>query len=308
MPTLSNFIQYFNLSNWSVNKNTGQITQSYPTSVTMVSSTLADKKTSFRIQIPISGTISFDYSCNSTGYLGSAPFGYVFAGGNIIVTNYPSDSIANGTISVNVNENDNFQLYTVQNNNGGGPATTTTITNFNFSYQYPECFNEGTKILCFNNTTLSEEYIEIEKLRKGDTVKSYLHGYRKIDLIGKKKMINNPDVFIDCMYKLEKTPENGLIDDLIVTGGHSILVDDFKDKNVNASVFGECQMIDDKCLLLVGTVKEFVKQENNDVYTYYHFILENDNDDSQRFGVWANGMLTDTPAKTESISQHYELI
>ena len=28
------------------------------------------------------------------------------------------------------------------------------------------------------------------------------------------------------MYKMEKTETNGLIEDLIVTGGHSILVDD----------------------------------------------------------------------------------
>ena len=48
----------------------------------------------------------------------------------------------------------------------------------------PICFNQGTKILCCNKN-LKEEYISIENLKKGDLVKTYKHGYKKIDLIGK---------------------------------------------------------------------------------------------------------------------------
>jgi hypothetical protein len=80
----------------------------------------------------------------------------------------------------------------------------------NFGYQYivriatdiTSCFNEGTKILCLNDK-LEEEYIPIENLKKGDSVKTYLHGYRKIDLIGKNTLFNNPDKFADCMYKMD---------------------------------------------------------------------------------------------------------
>ena len=38
-------------------------------------------------------------------------------------------------------------------------------------------------------------------------------------------MINNPNGTCDCMYIMKKTPETNLTDDLIVTGGHSMLVD-----------------------------------------------------------------------------------
>lgn len=163
----------------------------------------------------------------------------------------------------------------------------------------PSCFNEGTKILCLNKN-LEEEYIPIENLRKGDLVKSYKHGYRKIDLIGKNIMINNPNKFNECMYKMEKTEENGLIEDLIVTGGHGILVHDLAEyKEENDKIFGKTVMIDDKYLLLSAVSKEFLKLENTNLYTFYHFILENNGNDDERFGVWANGILTETPSKFE---------
>ena len=172
----------------------------------------------------------------------------------------------------------------------------------------PSCFNEGTKILCLNNN-LEEEYIPIENLRKGDFVKSYKHGYRKIDLIGKNPMINNPNRFNECMYKMEKTEENGLIEDLIVTGWHSILVDDLAEyKEENDKIFRTTHMIDDKYLLLSSVSKQFIKLENTNLYTYYHFILENDGDNDNRYGVWANGILTETPSKKKFTNHKYTLL
>jgi len=105
------------------------------------------------------------------------------------------------------------------------PGFDTPITGIGFSITESPCFNEGTKILCLNNK--EEEYVPIENLRAGDIVKTYHYGYRKIELIGKNCLINHPDhKFTSSMYKMEKTETNGLIEDLIVTGGHSILVDD----------------------------------------------------------------------------------
>lgn len=172
----------------------------------------------------------------------------------------------------------------------------------------PSCFNEGTKILCLNKN-LEEEYFLIENLRKGDLVKSYKHGYKKIDLIGKNPMINNPKKWFECMYKMEKTETNGLTDDLIVTGGHAILVDDLGDyKKINDERFFETPMIDDKYLLLSSVSNDFKKLENNNLYTYYHFILENNGNDDERFGVWANGILTETPSKKQFTNHKYTLL
>jgi hypothetical protein len=98
---------------------------------------------------------------------------------------------------------------------------------------------------------------------------------------------------------MEKTEENNLIEDLIVTGGHSILVDDLGDnKEENDRLFnGETLKIDDKYLLLAAVSNDFIKLQNNDEYTYYHFILENNGNDNDRYGVWANGILSETPSK-----------
>jgi hypothetical protein len=163
------------------------------------------------------------------------------------------------------------------------------------------CFNEGTKILCLNNK--EEEYVPIENLRVGDIVKTYKYGYRKIELIGKNYLINHPDnKFTSSMYKMSKTESNGLIEDLIVTGGHSILVDDLgNQKELNEQLLGE-EKIEDKFLLLAAASNDFVKINDTEKYTYYHFVLEDNGNDKMKFGVWANGVLSET------ISKHFFLI
>ena len=225
--------------------------------------------------------------------------------------------------TLTISENDNLELggegiflntiivqiiTDIDNNNSPlvqqitASSRSATVT-FNVS-----CFNKGTKILCLNKN-LEEEYIPIENLRKGYSVKSYKHGYRKIDLIGKNNMVNNPKLWHSCMYKMEKTKENGLLEDLIVTGGHSILVNNLgKYKAYNTKLLDSTLMIDDKFLLLSSVSKEFIKLENKNIYTYYHFTLENNGNDDERFGVCANGVLTETPSKKQFMKHNYTII
>ena len=65
------------------------------------------------------------------------------------------------------------------------------------------CFKEGSKILHYNSETKQEEYIDVEKLKKGDLVKTLLHGYKKIEHIGNSKMYNNVNNIrsVDKLYK-----------------------------------------------------------------------------------------------------------
>ena len=161
------------------------------------------------------------------------------------------------------------------------------------------CFNEGTKIL-YLNKQMVDEYVRIELLRKGDFVKTFKHGYRKIDLIGKNILINNPSIYSKCMYKMEKTETNGLIEDLIVTGGHSIMVDTMtkEEQELNEQLFwGATPKLDKKYLLLAAASSQFAPIKNKKPYVYYHLVLENEDNVEARYGIWANGILTETPTK-----------
>jgi hypothetical protein len=164
------------------------------------------------------------------------------------------------------------------------------------------CFNKDTKILCrindvneSNDESERELYIKIQDIKKGTYVKTYKHGYRRVDLIGHGSFINNPEYWNGCMYRMKENP------DLVVTGGHSILVDEMteEERTKNRQYFCEDIKIDDKYLLLACTSDKFEKIQNNDTYTYYHFTLENDGDDDNRYGIWANGILTETPSKNQ---------
>jgi len=159
------------------------------------------------------------------------------------------------------------------------------------------CFDESTEILCLNEN-LEEIYVPISELKVGDFVKSFKHGFRRISVIYKNSLSNNINDFHSCMFLMPKNET--MTKDLIVTGGHSILVDNMTDdefvKN-NAYFKNITPKIDDKHLLLAAASDKFTALDNDNEYTFYNFSLENEGDDEARYGVWANGVLVETPSK-----------
>jgi hypothetical protein len=173
----------------SINPNTGSVTGGQPVTITGTGFTGA---TSVTIQGNGSSfTVVSDTSITATTPPGTA-----------------------GTDSVNV---------TTQ----AGTSAANTLYTYTSSPIPPvvPCFNKGTKILCFNKETREEEYKSVESLKKGDLVKSYKHGYRKIDCIGKGTFTNGNSHPNFNMYKMKQSETNGLNEDLLVTGGHGILMD-----------------------------------------------------------------------------------
>jgi len=152
----------------------------------------------------------------------------------------------------------------------------------------PICYARGTKILCENGYQL------IEDLKPGDLVKTYKNGYKPIDLIGKNSTVNNPNIFSECMYKMENT-------DLIVTGGHGILK---IEPNVldPDKLWVSCRYskIDGMFLHRAAFCNEFKMLSDINIYTYYHLTLKHKNV-NKRFGIWANGILTETVSKNQFI-------
>ena len=107
-------------------------------------------------------------------------------------------------------------------------------------------------------------------------------------------MVNNPTIFSECMYKMETT-----LEDLIVTGGHGILK---KKPNVldpdKLWVNSRFSKIDGMFLHRAAFCSEFKMLTDTNIYTYYHLTLK-DKNDNKRFGIWANGILTETVNKNQ---------
>jgi len=159
------------------------------------------------------------------------------------------------------------------------------------------CFAEDTNILAINEKTGKEVYRLVQDLKVGDLVKTYKHGILPIKLIGKGHLTHTPEnIWQQSMFVLKKTNDNGLTEDLIITGGHSILVDELSEddikkyKNVGITDLKNMKM-DDKYLSFAGLSNLFTKFETRKEFNYYHFVVENEGDEEKNVGVWANGVL-----------------
>jgi hypothetical protein len=202
---------------------------------------------------------------------------------------YSFTVVRNGTTILSINSTSaTGSLTTNVWYNAPGNLTQTFIpfTVTNVSGSIP-CFGEGTQILTIENE--EEKYVAVEKLVEGSVVKTYKHGARKIAKIVSGSFINDPQEPKRCMYKLPKT--DAMTNDLILTGGHAVLVDE--------SPKGLQFKIDDKWLSFAENNADFVKIDDHQIYKYYNFSMENDGDKDRRFGVWANGVLCETPSEKQ---------
>jgi hypothetical protein len=175
-------------------------------------------------------------------------------------------------------------------------ATTTT----NYIPPTPICFMEGSMILCYNLTTYKEEYRPIETLRRGMFVKTLFDGYKRIELIGHSK-IYNPGNDMRSKYRLYRCPKENypsLINDLIITGCHSILVHNLTDQeradviDVQGAAF-----VTDRLYRLPACVDQrSIPYEKEGLFKIWHFALEN-HDPFMNYAIFANGLIVETTSK-----------
>ena len=157
------------------------------------------------------------------------------------------------------------------------------------------CFLEGSKILT------SEGYISIENLKKGDLIKTFNGDFIPIIMLGKKEIYHSAseERIEDQLYKCcqDKYPE--IFEDLVITGRHSVLVEEFIDENQKErtrKVNNGILTIENKYRLPSCADERAVVYETPGKYTIYHFALEND-DDYLLHGIYANGLLVETTSK-----------
>jgi hypothetical protein len=220
---------------------------------------------------------------------------------NMLIYYYPNEKVIadNPTVNFNIDQSIYGRPYfawdSTENNRLRSTDDVFTSVINTFTNRNPPCFNEGSKILCLTKN-LKEEYRLVQDLIVGDIVKSYIHGYRPISKIIKGSLINTPNEIKKCMYRMKKTDDNGLIEDLIITGCHGILVDELNDDEKNKNPNWANYKIDNKFNLISSATEKFEKLTDNNLYNFYHLSLYDDEINNRRFGVWANGILVETPS------------
>jgi len=210
--------------------------------------------------------------------------------GNLITNNFASGGYSYIGGGMAFDSTGNF--YVSNETNGGGAGNVTI--NIIVTPPYP-CFKEDTKILT------DKGYKYIQDLRKGDLVKTLLHDYKAINNIGKKEIYHHAlqKRIKDQLYKCSQSEYSEIFEPLIITGCHSILVNDFvseEQKQKVIEVNGNTYVTDCKYRLPACADLRASVYENQGTYTIYHLALEND-DYYMNYGIYANGLLVETCSK-----------
>jgi len=164
-----------------------------------------------------------------------------------------------------------------------------------FHSSAPICFKEDTQILT------DQGYRRIQDLRKGDLVKTRKFGYKPIDSIGKRSMYHRAleERVKDQLYICRSSEYPEIFEDLVITGCHSILVDDFVDESQRQKTIdtlGKIYVTDNKYRLPACVDERAKVYEPPGKYTIYHLALEND-DYYMNYGIYANGLHVETCSK-----------
>jgi surface protein len=185
-------------------------------------------------------------------------------------------------------------IVTLTRSSDNNIIATYQIDVYNLPTNVP-CFKEDTKILTDNG------YKCIQDLKIGDMVQTFKHGLKKINIIGKDKILHKvtnerikDQLYI---YSKEKYPE--LLEELIITGAHSILIDKFiNDDQLNKTkkIIGNSCIIDEKYRLPACVDKDAQVYKEAGIYTIYHIALESNNL-CRRYGIYANGLLVESCSK-----------
>ena len=179
-------------------------------------------------------------------------------------------------------------------------SNSNTIYNqFMYTSEPIVCFKDTTKILTNNG------YRSIQDLKKGDLVETFGHGLKPITVIKKKEIIHelNQNKIPDQLYKYvrETSGYNELTEDLIITGRHAILVDNFVSETQKDNVrkfSGTIIKTDNKYHLPACVDEKSTVYEISGKHTVYNLALQSDNENSH-YGIYANGLLV------ESCSEKY---
>ena len=158
------------------------------------------------------------------------------------------------------------------------------------------CFLEGTKILAMDKKRILK-YIPIEKLKPGMLVKTLSSGFVPIKYIGYSTLYN-PGLATrvrDQLFKCTKSAYPELIEDLVLTGNHSILVEKVTDEEREQIIetLGDLFITEQRYRLPAFNDKRAVPYEHRGDFRIWNLALEHENYYAN-YGIYANGLLVET--------------
>jgi hypothetical protein len=190
-----------------------------------------------------------------------------------------------------------YSSYVIMNSTTPTPGVYYNAGLYEIVFNYPTviCFKENTKILCLKED--KEIDINVQDLKSGDLVKTLKNGYLPINVVGKDICYNpkNLNRIKNRLYKLSKNKYPELKEDIVLTGCHSILVDNISEDKYSEIIknMGQIYITDDKYRLptFLDERSEIYTDEYGDI-AVYHIALGND--ERRNYGIYANGLLVET--------------
>jgi hypothetical protein len=208
-----------------------------------------------------------------------------------------SGQFANGGKSALISSPDGITWSTaVSNSLFGGGANITNIAAINFKFSYP-CFREGTRILVLNRESDEIEYVNVERLKNGDLVKTLTHGLVPIHCIGHSvlKRPKTDENKGNRLYKFTPSKYPELEEDLYITGNHCILYNRLTPK-LKIKVeehMGQLFITEGKYRVPACLDEKALPYEEKGPATIWHFALVNNNQYAN-YGIFANGLLVES--------------
>ena len=146
------------------------------------------------------------------------------------------------------------------------------------------CFGKGTLIQCEGGS------VPVEDLKVGMKVKTLKHGYRAVTLLG-TSTIHNVGGSERVRERLYIYPK----ENLIITGGHSVLLDDVSGDQLNRikKSFGKIYFTEGKIRLLAMDDETAKPYLTKGIFPIYNFVLEAPTE-FMNYGIYANGKLVES--------------
>lgn len=146
--------------------------------------------------------------------------------------------------------------------------------------EIPTCYVKGSKILCLIDN--EEKYINIEDIEICMYVKTFQNGYKKIVEKTHSNFVNSSDKIYNKIYRMKNN-------NLFLTGGHSILVEELTEyeKIESNKIFG-LPKIQNFYRLLACISDKFESVDDNLRYEIFHISV------GEEDIIYANGILSET--------------